>query len=196
MRSEVPIIHNHANTPPMRSQRHTHTQTLFLGLSPTTGRSMPRTLARPIRKMARGRETKTETAPRKNSLGPTIKWQGESELPSKRATDSALFRRPGRTPEGKVRAPSPGGRGCKPRGVRMETAVGVACSATWLLVLRGAWSVLGLLRVADWRIVPGPIQRRTSIHEGYSHGRMQRGLLGCRGTMARASSEASRFHGR
>ena len=47
----------------------------------------------------------------------------------------------------------------------METAVGVACSATWLLVLRGAWSVLGLLRVAIWRIVPGPIQRRTSIHE-------------------------------
>jgi hypothetical protein len=175
---------------------HTHTNALFRTFHPPQAGLCPGRSRVLNRKMARGRETKTETAPRKNSLGPTIKWQGESELPSKRATDSALFRRPGRTPEGKVRAPSPGGRGCKPRGVRMETAVGVACSATWLLVLRGAWSVLGLLRVADWRIVPGPIQRRTSIHEGYSHGRMQRGLLGCRGPMARASSEASRFHGR
>ena len=59
------------------SHTHTHTHDLSRTFTPTTGRSMPRTLSASVpskNKKAPGRE-KTETAPRKNSLGPTIRWQ-------------------------------------------------------------------------------------------------------------------------
>ena len=58
---------------------HTHTHRLFLGLFIRHGQIYaPGTSSAPNQE-ARGREAKTESAPRKNSLGPTIKLQGEPE---------------------------------------------------------------------------------------------------------------------
>lgn len=89
---------------------HTHTHRLFLGLFIRHGQIYaPGTSSAPNQE-ARGREAKTESAPRKNSLGPTIKLQGEPET-ERRFRTPPCFRRPGRgTREGKVgRLPKGGG---------------------------------------------------------------------------------------
>jgi hypothetical protein len=96
--------------PPGARPPHTHTHRLFLGLFIRHGQIYaPGTSSAPNQE-ARGREAKTESAPRKNSLGPTIKLQGEPES-KRRFRTPPCFRRPGRgAPEGKVgRLPKGGG---------------------------------------------------------------------------------------
>ena len=131
-----------------RAGPHTHTHRLFLGLFIRHGQIYaPGTSSAPNQE-ARGREAKTESAPRKNSLGPTIKLQGEPET-KRRFQTPPCFRRPGRgTREGKVGRLPKGGGGASHGGSAWKRLWGLLGrpGGAWYCAVHGAFS--GLLRVA------------------------------------------------
>ena len=138
----------HWHAPAGTLRRRTHTHRLFLGLFIRHGQIYaPGTSSAPNQE-ARGREAKTESAPRKNSLGPTIKLQGEPET-KRRFQTPPCFRRPGRgTREGKVGRLPKGGGGASHGGSAWKRLWGLLGrpGGAWYCAVHGAFS--GLLRVA------------------------------------------------